>query len=139
MGFFKELRRRAGQVIGPVAGISMVVYFAYHAVQGNRGFIQMGKLDRQVSKLSEELQTVRAQRMRLQNRVQLLNPGSLDPDMLEERARLLLGYGRTDEWVIMVPKDEVRPLEFAKSASPDAQMPSTTSKRARPDLARVTR
>lgn len=105
MGFFKELRRRAGQVIGPVAGISMVVYFAYHAVQGNRGFIQLGKLDREVSKLSDELAAVHARRMVLQNRVHLLNPNTLDPDMLEERARVLLGYGRADEWVIMLPKD----------------------------------
>ncbi len=37
----------------------------------------------------------------MENRVRLLEPGSLDPDMLEERARLMLNYGHADDIVIL--------------------------------------
>ena len=37
----------------------------------------------------------------LQNRVKLLNPNSLDADMLEERVRFMLGYSRSDETIIL--------------------------------------
>ena len=40
-------------------------------------------------------------RKALQHRVKLLSPGSLDPDMLEERARFMLNYGFPDDAVIL--------------------------------------
>ncbi len=36
----------------------------------------------------------------LERRVQLLRPDSLDPDMLEERARKVLNFAKKDEVVI---------------------------------------
>ena len=45
-----------------------------------------------------------AERARLALRVRLLNPGSLDPDLLEERAHAVLGYGRGDEVMILLPE-----------------------------------
>ena len=36
----------------------------------------------------------------IQNRVDLLNPNTLDLDMLEERVRFMMGYSRTDEVVV---------------------------------------
>ena len=44
-----------------------------------------------------------AERTRLEHRVQLLRPDSLDPDLLEERARDMLNYGSDDELLILLP------------------------------------
>ncbi|MDH3335230.1 MAG: septum formation initiator family protein [Rhodospirillaceae bacterium] len=112
MGFFFEIKRRAGQIIGPVAGITMVVYFAYHSIQGDRGFIVMGKLERQVGELETELNTLREKRIKIENQVALLRPDSLDPDMLEERARIVLGYTHKDEIIFLEPKSDTQ-QEFA--------------------------
>lgn len=106
MGFFFEIKRRAGQIIGPVAGITMVVYFAYHSIQGDRGFIVLGKLERQVSELRVELNAIRETRSKIENRVALLRPDNLDADMLEERARIVLGYTRSDDVILLEPKNE---------------------------------
>ena len=46
----------------------------------------------------------RAERETLERRVRLLNPGSLDADMLEERARLMLNYGHAYDIIILDPK-----------------------------------
>ncbi|MCK5168156.1 MAG: septum formation initiator family protein, partial [Rhodospirillaceae bacterium] len=66
-----------------------MVYFAYHAIQGDRGFIALGKLEHQVSTLDNKLADLQKERLKLENQVSLLRPDSLDPDMLEERARIV--------------------------------------------------
>ncbi len=116
MGFFFEIKRRAGQIIGPVAGITMVVYFAYHAIQGDRGFIALGKLENQVGELKTDLADLKKKRMKIENRVSLLRPDSLDPDMLEERARIVLGYARNDEIILLESMPDTQ-MELALSPS----------------------
>ena len=53
-----------------------------------------------------EFSSIKAQRMAMENKVQLLHPDSLDPDMLDERARVMLNYGFEDE-IIIVPDVDV--------------------------------
>ncbi len=122
MGFFFEIKRRAGQIVGPVAGITMVVYFAYHAIQGDRGFIALGKLEHQVSNLDDKLADLQKERAKLENQVGLLRPDSLDPDMLEERARIVLGYARADE-IILFEEKPSSATELALSKAPFMSTP----------------
>jgi cell division protein FtsB len=102
MKLFIELRKRARHVVGPILGSALVVYIVYNTVQGDRGLIAYWQLTKQV----EQARTLRAdldqQRERLENRVTLMYPQSLDPDMLDERARFMLGYSRPDEYVIIL-------------------------------------
>ena len=101
MSFFGEIRKRARHVIGPVLGISAIYYFGYHVIHGERGLIAYRELLLRIQDAQAELVRVSDDREALQNRVQRLYPGSLDPDLLEERARLMLNYGRADEIVIL--------------------------------------
>jgi cell division protein FtsB len=106
MGIVRELKVRAKQITGPVIGMTVVVYFAYHAVQGDRGLLALGKLRGEVNTLQSRVVDVRDERFVLAQRVQMLRPGSIDPDLLEERARILLGYGRDEELVVIIhPND----------------------------------
>ena len=43
-----------------------------------------------------------SKKKRLQNQVTLLSPKSLDIDMLEERVRIMLGYSRPNETIILL-------------------------------------
>jgi len=106
MGIVRELKVRAGQIVGPVIGMTVVVYFAYHAVQGDRGLLALGKLRGEVNALQAQVLDVRNERFELQNKVHMLRPETLDPDLLEERARVLLGFGKPDEWIVIIhPED----------------------------------
>ena len=107
VGIFHELKLRAGQVTGPVIGISVVAYFAFHAVQGDRGLIALGKLHQDVEHLQAQVLDAREERMKLERKVYALRAESLDPDLLEERARVLLGYGRGDEVVVITHPAQV--------------------------------
>lgn len=104
MGFFQELRDRARFVVGPLIGVCAVGYFAYHVVHGDRGLIAWWNIKQRVAAAKAALAVSRAERERLEHRVWLMHPGSLDPDMLEERARLMLNYGHADDLVILEEK-----------------------------------
>ena len=100
-GLIQEFRARARFVIGPVLGVCAVGYFSFHVVQGDRGLLAWWKIKQRVAIAKQSLAVSQAQRQTMERRVRLLEPGSLDPDMLEERARLMLNYGHVDDIVIL--------------------------------------
>lgn len=92
MVLISELKRRARHVIGPLAGSLLVAYFAYHAVEGDRGIRAWQRLDQDVKAATDNLTALVNQRDAMEARVAMLHPDRLDRDLLEERARLVLGY-----------------------------------------------
>lgn len=84
-----------------IIGFCLCAYFTYHIAFGDRSWAQLQSLERETAKISIEYETLHKQRVSLESRVVRLRPGSLDPDLLEERARYVLGYVRPDESVII--------------------------------------
>ena len=72
-------------------------------MSGELGMVGRAMIERQVAELEAELQSVVAERQELVSRVSLLRPESLDPDMLDERARLNLNLVHTNELVMLRP------------------------------------
>ena len=99
-----EIRRRARLIVGPVLGITLCAYFAYHLVQGDRGLTAWLRLTQQVRDARTTLAAVEAERMTLERRVNLLRPEHLDRDMLDERARSQLNLAQPNEIVIFNSK-----------------------------------
>ncbi len=79
-----------------------IVYLAFHALSGERGIYALFKEQRKLQVVSTELTRVTADRAALEHRVRLLNSSSLDDDLLDERARDVLGLAAEDE-VIYYP------------------------------------
>lgn len=100
MQVLSEVQRRSRQIVLPILGASMLFYFAYHTIQGDRGLLSYLRLKQEVKKAEASLAEVRAQREELENRVHRLQPGSLDLDMLEEQARRVLNFAHPDDIVI---------------------------------------
>jgi len=71
---------------------AVIGYFGVNAYSGNRGLRAKQDLDQQIAQLTEELNALKAERGNWERRVALLKPESIDPDMLDERARALLNY-----------------------------------------------
>lgn len=103
MMFRTDMRRRARQIVGPLIGAALVTYFGYHAVQGDRGLIAWWNLRYEIEKADFELAAVTVERKRLEHRVALLRPESLDRDMLEERARLMVGNVHPGDLIVPMP------------------------------------
>jgi cell division protein FtsB len=67
-------------------------YFAVNAFTGNHGLHAQADLDQQMTTLQGELKHLKAEHALWEHRVALLRTDRIDPDMLDERARVLLGY-----------------------------------------------
>ena len=91
------------RLITPVIAIAALGYFGFHAMSGELGMVGRAMIESQVSELEAELASVTAERRELVARVSLLRPESLDPDMLDERARLNLNLVHSDELVVLRP------------------------------------
>jgi cell division protein FtsB len=70
----------------------VIGYFGVNAYTGNHGLRAKQDLDQQIGNLTSELATLKNERETWERRVALLKPESIDPDMLDERARALLDY-----------------------------------------------
>ncbi len=67
-------------------------YFAVNAFTGNHGLRAQADLDQQLATMEDELTQLKAERAGWERRVALLRSDRIDPDMLDERARALIGY-----------------------------------------------
>ena len=83
---------------------AIVLYYAFHAVYGAHGLINRSDFEKQISHREKQLDQLVSQRLEIEKRIELMKPGQVDPDILDERLRLLLGYGRPDEIVIFRDK-----------------------------------
>ena len=109
MRFFDEFRHRFRAIIFPAFGICAVGYFAYHLVHGDRGLVAWHGLQQQVAASRLEAAAVREEREQLEQRVELLNPKSVDRDMVDEWSRRLLNYGLPNERVIPLDPRQTTP------------------------------
>ena len=101
----RERLRRSGRHLPGLVGMCAVVYFGYHAIQGDRGLLTMIKLQNRISSIEAGLVVTRVEEAGLERRVSLMRPASLDRDMLEEQARLVLNYTHANDVVIYAQPD----------------------------------
>lgn len=102
MMVLNELRRQGRQIAVSLVGVAVIGYFAYHAVEGDRGLRAYFALSLQTELAREERDALRRDRQAVEQRVNLLKSESLDLDMLDERARVILNKVHEDDVVILL-------------------------------------
>jgi cell division protein FtsB len=80
---------------------AMVGYFGVNAYTGKYGLNARQELDSEIAALTSELARLRRERAEGEQRVSLLRSESVDPDMLDERARYQLDYVNPHDLVRM--------------------------------------
>ena len=89
--------------LGLYAAAALIIgYFGVNAYTGAHGLRAKKDLVVHTHELSEELAQLRREHADWQRRVDLLRSDRLDPDMLDERARAMLGYVDPNDLVMMV-------------------------------------
>jgi cell division protein FtsB len=84
----------------PAVAFLIIANFAGYAVVGDNGVLSWGDYRRQKAERAVVLATLEAERARLAQRADLLDPRSADPDLVEELVRRDLGLVRPDEVII---------------------------------------
>ena len=93
--------RRTGYGIAlPIALLCFAAYFVFAAVQGEYGVFRRVALEAERESLQAELALLSAEAERMRDRTRRLSDEFLDLDLLDERARMVLGMARADEIVV---------------------------------------
>jgi cell division protein FtsB len=99
------IRRRARRILIPLVlyGISasIAAYFVHHAHTGARGMEARQQYESLAADLNGEYEKVRTERVEWERRIALLRSDQIDRDLLEERARVMLGRVHRNDLVII--------------------------------------
>jgi cell division protein FtsB len=94
---------RPRQILVPIIFAMMFGYFGYHLVNGDRGLLAMAHLQRETMIADQNLAEAETTRKIWERRDAALRNQSLDPDMLDERARILLNFSRKEDIIVFTP------------------------------------
>jgi cell division protein FtsB len=86
-----------------IAAALLVGYFWVNAHSGEHGLEAQQDLVGQEAMLSRDLAVLNAEHAAWEHRVSLLRPGSIDPDLLDERARAQLNFVHPRD-LVFVPR-----------------------------------
>lgn len=101
MGLFLELQNKIKNSGIFLFGTLLSVYFVFHGVSGDRGLLKLLYLKSEISQAQNIAGNYHEQKIKLEEKVKLLSSSSLDLDLLDERARVVLNLVDKDEFVIL--------------------------------------
>ena len=78
----------------------LIFYFGFQVLTGDRGLLSLSQRNEQLAARRAELAQLQIQRRDLQARARLLRDGEISRDLVEERARYLLGFSDPRDYVI---------------------------------------
>ena len=95
--------------------LMLIAYLGVQALTGERGLLSGGERDAMLLRREAQLAGILEQRRDLELRAQYLRTDSLSRDLLEERARAVLGFADPRDYVIRVstPASDTAPAPKA--------------------------
>lgn len=115
--------RLAHKAVAPFLTVTLIGYFVYHSIQGNRGILAWVRLNEQLHKKEDVLKGLEQERQLLETKIRCLRPESLDRDLLELQVRSQLGYTHPDEIVVLTLDEPSKSPEPQKAVSEHTIVP----------------
>ena len=101
-----KTRRRSrlpwGRLFATLTVAAMCAYFGHHAMSGPNGWEARETKIAERAELRRTLASLTRQRETMTQRAGLLDGSEIERDVLDERARELLGYAHADEIVLIL-------------------------------------
>jgi len=108
VAFWREVKRQARAAVLPGVFVCVSGYFAWNAVQGDRGMRMAAQRHLELQARQAELARVTSERDLWERRVGSLRSDRIDRDMLDERARAMLNLADPDDVIVQYgPKDRL--------------------------------
>lgn len=100
------IRKRLRSILVPLAlyaaSGTVAAYFVFHAHHGQRGLEAKREIKRQIFELTAELNELHSERAAWERRIALMQDNAIDRDLLDERARSVLGMAHPNDIVVMI-------------------------------------
>ncbi len=89
----------------PAVVLCLTAILFYGAVASDTGYRSLAVLKREAVDKAVRLDALRTRRLALEKRADLLSSKALDPDLVDERIRTVLGYSREGD--VVIPRREL--------------------------------
>ena len=90
------------QLMLPTCFLLLIGYFLFHALHGGYGVYSLTAMKARSDSLEADLLALRLVREAKEHRIALFRRETLDPDMMDERARANMNVAHHDEVVIFI-------------------------------------
>ncbi len=80
---------------------TLIAFFGFHSLTGERGFLMHDNLDREIAAVREHLQLLKKENSQLESRISLMRSDLVDKDLLEEMVRSELGLFADNDILIL--------------------------------------
>ena len=108
MAFVREVKRKVRAAVPPMLFLSLVAYFGWNAIQGDRGLMASAQRQEVLRARQQELARAETDRDTWERRVAALRGNRIDRDMLDERAREMLNRANPDDVIVLFgPRDRL--------------------------------
>lgn len=101
MGLFFDLQTKFKNSLWLIIIFLIFAYFSFYTVNGERGLLRYMYLSKEIKYARSIADKYNQEKLDLEQKVRLLSSSSLDLDLLEERARVVLNFTAPDEFVIL--------------------------------------
>jgi cell division protein FtsB len=93
--------RSISQLLVAFISCGLFVYFFFHLMHGDRGYFAWKGVEEKLKTSEARYEKTLQERETLEQKVKMLRPDSIDLDLLDERARAVLGFMKPSELVIL--------------------------------------
>jgi len=104
-------------IVAPAICICWTAYIAFGALLGPTGYVSLTTLEKNLIDRQLIVADLEVKHDLLEAKANLLNPRSLDPDIVDEKIRSVLGYTRSGDIVILRAELD-RLVEEARQTAP---------------------
>lgn len=87
---------------------TLVAFFGFHTIAGERGILAQPKLDRRIQLAEEQLMLLDKHQSYLTHRISLMQSETLDSDILEETAQAELGLYSPNDVIISIDLTDLK-------------------------------
>lgn len=84
-----------------IAIASVFIYLGFYTINGDRGLLHYMYLLQEIDYAKQVAAKYHNEKVKLENKVHLLSSESLDLDLLDERAKVVLNLMRDDEFIVV--------------------------------------
>lgn len=105
MGFLLDIQNRIKNSGLLIFCTLLSLYFIFHGISGERGLLKLLYLRNEIFEAEQIANMYHQEKIKLEEKVKLLSSSSLDLDLLDERARVVLNLVGKDEFIILDADD----------------------------------
>ena len=82
----------------------IIIYLSINIFDGNNGLLSHSRLDKEITMLENKINSLKTNNNLMQIKISSIQNLSLNSDLADEQIRNVLGYGKSNEYIVFFDK-----------------------------------